>query len=221
MPYQIRNGIVYGSSAISLTQAQYDALSESEKKNGTVYYIYDSDAVISASDVELGNGTVEDLAGSVATIETSPATAVHAVGDFILWNGQLYTVTAAIAVGETLTVGSNITATTVGSELTALTNGLNDSDTTYVRFPDGTMLVHITLNNLKSGDRITYPKQFVSTPHVFFSTNYNTGTTIRCIFTTSSASNTGFDIYAWDTSTNAVSTSTTLSVNILAVGRWK
>jgi hypothetical protein len=42
MPYQIKNGIVYGSNAVSLTQAQYDALSTAEKNNGTVYYIYDS-----------------------------------------------------------------------------------------------------------------------------------------------------------------------------------
>ena len=122
MPYQIKNGIVYGSNAVSLTQAQYDALSTAEKNNGTVYYIYDSEAVLDASDVSLGSGTVEDLAGSVAVIETSPATATHAVGDYIVWNGKLYEVTTAIAVGETLTVGTNISATTVGEELSTLTH---------------------------------------------------------------------------------------------------
>lgn len=126
MPYQIKNGIVYGSNAVSLTQAQYDALSTAEKNNGTVYYIYDSDdAVFDAEDVGLADGgNVQTLAGSVAVIETSPATAIHAVGDYIVWNGQLYEVTTAIAVGETLTVGTNISATTVGEELTALNNGL-------------------------------------------------------------------------------------------------
>ena len=124
MPYQIKNGKVYGSNAVSLTQAQYDALSTAEKNNGTVYYIYDSEAVLDASDVSLGSGTVEDLAGSVAVIETSPTTATHAVGSYIVYNGQLYEVTAAIAVGETLTVGTNISATTVGAELTSLNNGL-------------------------------------------------------------------------------------------------
>lgn len=128
MPYQIKNGIVYGSNAVSLTQAQYDALSTAEKNNGTVYYIYDSDdAVFDAEDVGLADGgNVQTLAGSVAIIETSPATATHAVGDYIVWNGQLYEVITAIAVGETLTVGTNITSTTVGEELTSLNNGLTN-----------------------------------------------------------------------------------------------
>lgn len=124
MPYIIKNGKTYTGNSVTLTQAQYDALSEAEKNNGVAYYIYDSDTVLDASDVGLGEGNVEDLAGSVAVIETSPATAIHAVGDFILWNGQLYTVTSAIAVGQALTVGSNITATSAGSELSSLKAGL-------------------------------------------------------------------------------------------------
>lgn len=124
MPYQIKNGIIYSGNAVTLTQAQYDALTTAEKNNGTVYYIYDSDAMIEAQEVGLDGGNVEDLAGSVATIEASPATANHEVGEYILWNGVLYTVTSAIATGENLVVNSNISATTVGSELTALNAGL-------------------------------------------------------------------------------------------------
>ena len=123
MPYQIKNGKVYGSNAVSLTQAQYDALSTAEKNNGTVYYIYDSDAVLDASEVSLGSGTVEDLAGSVAVIETSPATATHAVGSYLVYNGQLYKVTSAIRAGETLTPGTNISVVSVGGELTSLNSG--------------------------------------------------------------------------------------------------
>ena len=63
--------------------------------------------------------------GNIATIETSPAPAIHAEGSYIVWNGQLYEVTAPIAVGETLTVGTNITATSAGAELSALKNGLS------------------------------------------------------------------------------------------------
>lgn len=51
--------------------------------------------------------------GSLATIETSPATKAHAVGEYVVYNGQLYKVIAAISQGETLTPGSNIAATTV------------------------------------------------------------------------------------------------------------
>lgn len=126
MPYQIKNGIVYGSNAVSLTQAQYDALSTAEKNNGTVYYIYDSEAVLDASDVSLGSGTVEDLAGSVAVIETSPTTATHAVGSYLVYNGQLYKVTSAISAGATLTPGTNISAVSVGGELTSLNNDLTN-----------------------------------------------------------------------------------------------
>lgn len=120
MPYIIKNGLTYTGNLIPITQAQYEALSEAEKNNGIAYFIVDSDAVLDASDVGLGTGSVETLAGSVAVIETSPATAIHAVGDFILWDGQLYTVIAPIRVGQDLTVGSNITATSAGSEISAL-----------------------------------------------------------------------------------------------------
>lgn len=55
--------------------------------------------------------------GNLATIESSPATAAHAVGDYVVYNGQLYKVTAAIAAGETLTVGTNIEQTNLSNEL--------------------------------------------------------------------------------------------------------
>ena len=62
--------------------------------------------------------------GNIATIETSPATANHAVGDFIVYNGQLYSVISAITAGNALVVGTNISATSAGDELTTLKNGL-------------------------------------------------------------------------------------------------
>lgn len=65
------------------------------------------------------------LVGSVAPFETSPATSSHAVGSYLVWNYQLYKVTAAISVGETLVVGSNISATSTGEELSALNSDLN------------------------------------------------------------------------------------------------
>lgn len=62
--------------------------------------------------------------GSLATIEASPATSNHSVGSFLVYNGTLYKVTRAIAAGEALVVGTNITATTAGAELTSLNNDL-------------------------------------------------------------------------------------------------
>ena len=65
------------------------------------------------------------LVGSVAQIETSPATASHTVGQYLVYNGQLYKVTAAISVGETLVVGTNILATSVGDEISDLNSDIS------------------------------------------------------------------------------------------------
>lgn len=92
---------------------------------------------LSASDVALGTGTVEDLAGSVATIELSPALYSHAVGGLLLWNGKLYKATSAISAGESLVVGTNISEISIGSEIasihsdiTSLNNGLSHKQNT-------------------------------------------------------------------------------------------
>lgn len=61
------------------------------------------------------------LAGSIATIETSPATANHSVGEYIVYNGQLYKVTSAITAGQSLAVGTNIIATNIADEFSSAT----------------------------------------------------------------------------------------------------
>ena len=93
MPYIIKNGKTYTGNSVTLTQAQYDALSEAEKNNGVAYYIYDSDTVLDASDVSYGTGTVESTLDTkanedvIASVEaTSTATSAHAVGEYILLN---------------------------------------------------------------------------------------------------------------------------------------
>ena len=65
--------------------------------------------------------------GGAAMIETSAeetATSAHAyaVGDHFIYNNTLYAVTAAIAVGDTITPGTNCTATTVMDELANVDN---------------------------------------------------------------------------------------------------
>lgn len=134
MPTLIKNGKNYSGTSVSLTQTEYDALTETQKNDGTVYFITDSDAVLDASDVSVGSGTVEDSIGSIAVIETSPATSAHAVGTYLVYNGKLYKVTSAISANEQLVVGTNIVATTVGDELgsgitpsiTALNSNISD-----------------------------------------------------------------------------------------------
>lgn len=71
--------------------------------------------VPTVAEMEAADNTI---LGNLAMIESSPATAAHAVGEYIVLNGQLYKVTAAIASGQTLTPGTNIAAVSGG--------GLND-----------------------------------------------------------------------------------------------
>ena len=58
--------------------------------------------------------------GSLASIESSPAKSNHAKNTFLVYNGVLYKARTAIAAGEDLVVGTNITRAYVGTELTSL-----------------------------------------------------------------------------------------------------
>lgn len=52
----IKNGVRYfGDNSVELTQAQYDALSQAEKLNGTTYYITDGQNITTASAVTYDN----------------------------------------------------------------------------------------------------------------------------------------------------------------------
>ena len=54
------------------------------------------------------------------TEKTTTASKNYAVGDYLIYNNQLYKVTSAIASGATITVGTNVTATTIMAEIKAL-----------------------------------------------------------------------------------------------------
>ena len=94
--------------------------------------------------------------GSLAMIESSPATANHSAGSYLVYDGVLYKVRSAIAAGETLVPGTNITATTAGAELTSLNKGLMTFTSVlsvsnratglrggYAYLNDHTVLVHV------------------------------------------------------------------------------
>ena len=55
-----------------------------------------------------------------ATEATNKASRNYAVGDYLIYENTLYKVTTAIAANATLTVGTNITATTIMAEIKAL-----------------------------------------------------------------------------------------------------
>lgn len=60
------------------------------------------------------------ILGNFATAETSPASASHDVGEYLLYNNRLFKVLAAISAGQQLTIGTNIGQTSVAAELARL-----------------------------------------------------------------------------------------------------
>ena len=69
---------------------------------------------------------------NLADLEVSPAEAAHSIGDLLVYNGFLYEVTAAIAIGDTLTEGTNISKISMEDLFdgvnTQLTEDRNDID---------------------------------------------------------------------------------------------
>ncbi|MBR2804909.1 MAG: hypothetical protein IKE20_07200, partial [Eggerthellaceae bacterium] len=61
------------------------------------------------------------LASSIATVEGETSAHNYSAGSYLMQGEQLYKVTSAIASGEEITPGTNVTATTVMAELLALT----------------------------------------------------------------------------------------------------
>jgi hypothetical protein len=73
----------------------------------------------------------------IAGTETgATASQAYVKGQYIIWGGRLWEVTAAIAQGDQFVIGSNLsaTSTTVGNELTELNSRLTASDGLNFRF---------------------------------------------------------------------------------------
>ena len=77
-------------------------------------YVYDTDDDGKVDSAE--NADYAILAGSsetdeiIAPVESSPSTAAYAIDEQLIYNGVLYKAKTAIAIGDTLTVGTNIEA---------------------------------------------------------------------------------------------------------------
>lgn len=78
--------------------------------------------VITVAEGESASELVMDALSAIATPDGPTATANHAVGTYLTMRGKLYKVTRAIAVGESIVAGTNVTETTVMAELLALAN---------------------------------------------------------------------------------------------------
>ena len=116
--------------SVGATLAPFTPTYEDINVNGAVAQMivaeYTASAVavtsVTATYTKAAAGSVK--AGSIATVENSTATQAHDVGEYILLNGQMYIVTAAVSIGETFIEGTNISAVSIGDELTALNAGL-------------------------------------------------------------------------------------------------
>lgn len=77
--------------------------------------------IITIAEGESAGELVMDALACIATPDGPTATANHSVGTYLTMQGKLWKVTSAIAVGESIVAGTNITQTTVMAELLALT----------------------------------------------------------------------------------------------------
>ena len=81
--------------------------------NNSKYYA--EQAAASQAAVE---GLLDTVLGNFATVESSTtASKAYKIGEYLVLNNLLYRVTAAIASGGTITVGTNVVQTTVGDEV--------------------------------------------------------------------------------------------------------
>ena len=71
-----------------------------------------------------GNNILPIPARVAPTEVSSTASQPYAVGEYLYFNNNMYKVTSAIAQGDTLVVGTNISAKTIGEELTAINKQL-------------------------------------------------------------------------------------------------
>jgi hypothetical protein len=97
----------------------------------------------------------------VATVEESPATADHAEGDYIYYNSTTYEVTAAITIGDTLTVGTNIDVPTLteGTVIFIPDIGINKiigGVETQMAMAQMSLLKDVNFSSLTDGDVPTY-----------------------------------------------------------------
>lgn len=72
----------------------------------------------------------DSMIESIGDQETSPASTSHSPGDLIIYKNQLYRVTASIAQGDALTVGTNITVTNIVHCLDSISDSMIQGVTT-------------------------------------------------------------------------------------------
>lgn len=74
----------------------------------------------------VGAGRNKDNSNLAPIEATTTASRSYLVGDYLMLQGEFYKVISAIAIGDTLTVGTNIQNTTVGDEIVNVDNKIKD-----------------------------------------------------------------------------------------------
>lgn len=145
---------------------------------------------------------IQQLQSNMATIETtSTASKAYEIGEYLVYGGQLYIVTDAIALGDTLTIGTNIATTTIGSGKVNTTGDTMTGDLTigksdprlYTKNPD------IDMTEADNGVSVTTYNGI---------RNYDAnGKDMGCIYSSATAaglSRTGLWAYNYDTNGDLV-----------------
>ena len=120
---------------------------------------------------------------NLATVESgSTASQNYAVGDYVCVGGILYKVTAAIASGQSFTVGTNIEQTNVGTELSSLNSnnvyqlhdsktGLNNAITLPADFNE--LIVKVLQNDKNGGFTFYFCKELLTNSSVVYRNGYD------------------------------------------------
>ena len=112
------DGGVYNSTAVqtdttltlSDVAADAKATGDAIAQNASDIDANEGAIATNTSNISANTTAITQNRAMIAPTETSPAASAHAVGENIIYSGTLYTVTAPIAAGDTLTVGTNIAA---------------------------------------------------------------------------------------------------------------
>ena len=115
--YKLTTPIVYTLTPVQITAVEGNNTFWADCGTLVIEYVQNTRAAIEAGDVAT-RAMIGEASGNTASRSL-------AVGEYVNVGDKLYKVTSAIAAGETLTPGSNVTVTTVGAELTALFNLIN------------------------------------------------------------------------------------------------
>ena len=100
----------------------------------------------------------------IAPLEVSPSANAYSVGEQLIFNDTLYTVTTAIAIGDALTVGTNITASDkVTTQIQTLMNNVAKCETLVVSVASFSALPQ-TITNANIEDDMVVVNSVLSNP---------------------------------------------------------